>query len=118
MLFWSIKVVVLSLILIFVVHNLFTFFKSTLTTPKIKDLVNKPEEKYNDILQTIKNSKVNTPVSNSTPSEKKITQEDSMNMKHELQHFLSELTNKKKPDSNDFQAANLNTNNGVSYSSL
>ena len=41
-----------------------------------------------------------------------------MNMKHELQHFLSELTNKKKPQSNDFQAANLNTNNGVSYSSL
>lgn len=118
MLFWSIKVVVLSLILIFVVHNLFTFFKTTLTTPKIKDLVNKPEEKYNDILQTIKNSKTNIPVSKNAPSEKKITQEDSMNMKHELQHFLSELTNKKKPESNEFQAANLNANTGVSYSSL
>ena len=45
MLFWSIKIVVLSLILIFVIHNLFTFFKTTLTTPKIKDLVNKPEQK-------------------------------------------------------------------------
>lgn len=118
MLFWSIKIVVLSLILIFVIHNLFTFFKTTLTTPKIKDLVNKPEQKYNDILQTIQKSKTNSTQNISKTTEKKITQEDSANMKNELQHFLSELTNKKKTNNNDFEAANANSNNTSNYSTL
>ena len=57
MIFWSIKVTILSLILIFVFHNLYGFFKNTLTTPKIKDLVNKPQKRYDEIINTIKKEK-------------------------------------------------------------
>ena len=53
MIFWSIKVTILSLILIFVFHNLYGFFKHTLTTPKIKDLVNKPQKKYDEIKSSL-----------------------------------------------------------------
>jgi len=35
--------------MIFLVHHLLLFFKSTLTVPKIKDLVNAPQKKYEDI---------------------------------------------------------------------
>ena len=39
MVFWTLKWIIISVSLIFLVHHLFTFFKNTLTVPKIKDLV-------------------------------------------------------------------------------
>ena len=39
-----------SLLLIALLHNLYNFFQSTLTVPKIKDLVNKPAVRYQEIL--------------------------------------------------------------------
>ena len=48
MLFWCIRVVIVSIIFIFLVHNIIYFLKDTLTTPKIKDLVNIPT-KYENI---------------------------------------------------------------------
>ena len=53
MLFWSIKITLLSFILIFLVHYLINFFKSTLTVPKIKDLVNTPNQKYENMFNVI-----------------------------------------------------------------
>ena len=40
MLSWILQITIISIVLIFLVHYLFNFFKSTLTVPKIKDLVN------------------------------------------------------------------------------
>ena len=45
--------VVVSIIIIFVIHNIFEYFKSTLTTPKIKDLINKPKSEYDRINRVI-----------------------------------------------------------------
>ena len=55
MLFWTIKITVISIIFIFLVHYLINFFKSVLTVPKIKDLVNSPNKKYESMYNTIKN---------------------------------------------------------------
>ena len=88
MIFWSIKVTILSLILIFVFHNLYGFFKNTLTTPKIKDLVNKPQKKYDEIINTIKKEKTQE------IREKPSTSIPKTDMKDELKHFLSEIKNK------------------------
>ena len=55
MLSWIIQITIISIILIFLVHYLINFFKSTLTVPKIKDLVNAPIQKYEkmyNIIQT------------------------------------------------------------------
>lgn len=70
--FWLVNNVMFSLLLIAVIHYLIGFFKSTLTVPKVKDLVTKPSEQYEEILNTIN--------SNSDKSE----------MKSELAHFLKE----------------------------
>ena len=55
MLTWIIKTSIVSIIFIFLVHHLISFFKSTLTVPKIKDLVNSPNQKYQNIYDTLKN---------------------------------------------------------------
>lgn len=60
MLYWIIQFTILSIILIFLVHNLINFFKSTLTVPKTKDLVNSTAQKYENIYQIISNSKNST----------------------------------------------------------
>jgi hypothetical protein len=55
MLGWIIQITIISLILIFLVHYLIDYFKSTLTVPKVKDLVNLPTQKYQNIYDTILN---------------------------------------------------------------
>ena len=65
MLFWVIQTTILSIIFIFVVHYLINFFKSTLTVPKIKDLVYSPSQKYENIYNIIsKNSANNNNINN------------------------------------------------------
>ena len=49
------KITIVSIILIFLVHHLLVFFKTNLTTPKIKDLVYAPAQKYDAIFNSIKN---------------------------------------------------------------
>jgi len=53
MLSWTIQITVISIILIFLIHHLINFFKSTLTVPKIKDLVNTPTQKYENMYNII-----------------------------------------------------------------
>lgn len=59
MLSWIIQITIISILFIFLIHHLFEFFKSTLTVPKIKDLVNTPTKKYESMYSTIYN-KMNT----------------------------------------------------------
>ena len=113
MLSWVIQITVISIVLIFLVHHLINFFKSTLTVPKIKDLVNRPAGAYKEIYETIEKVKSNereklketnaNNISNSVPNGI-IKNED--NMKDELKSFLNSLsssdTNKVNGDINSF----------------
>jgi len=89
-----------SIILIFLVHYLIDFFKTTLTVPKVKDLVYSSNQKYENIYNILKN-KSNIPTKNSENSENsenldytlidllpKEEQNTNTNMKNELKHFL------------------------------
>lgn len=78
MLFWITQQIAISLILIALVHSIYVFLQNNLTTPKIRDLVKRPLKDYNEIYETIKTS----PEKN----------EDSPNMKNELQNYLKELS--------------------------
>lgn len=73
MLAWVIQISIVSFIFIFLVHHLIGFFKTTLTVPKIKDLVNSPSQKYQHIFDTINTNtnsytKLNTESLNSNPN--------------------------------------------------
>ena len=95
MLLWIIQITIVSIILIFLVHHLINFFKTTLTIPKIKDLVNSPNQKYENIYNIIKD-KSNTIQSSSENSDytlidllpKQEDEQENTNMKSELKNFL------------------------------
>ena len=97
MLFWSIKITLLSIILIFLVHYLINFFKSTLTVPKIKDLVNTPTQKYENMFNVMSLSdKQNTNSNNNT------------------NNISSNNTN----NTNNNNYNNISNNNQVSYTEI
>ena len=88
---------ILSFIFIFLVHHLITFFKNTLTTPKIKDLVNIHTEKYDTIYDVIhrQSSVREKPKEREKEKEKQIIElssllpsENPYSMKDELKSFL------------------------------
>ena len=104
-----IQISIVSIIFIFLVHHLLCFFKSTLTVPKIKDLVNSPATKYEHIFDTITNANArnNTRANaNENVNEYSYTEIDLLPtnasetnttnknaMKDELKHFLKKQLN-------------------------
>jgi hypothetical protein len=118
MLSWIIQITIVSIILIFLVHYLINFFKSTLTVPKIKDLVNTPSIKYENMYNIIKNKdNVNNDIiSNgiiSNSNDKFVSnedytlidllpkQEENPSMKNELKNFLKKQLNNSNKQDND-----------------
>ena len=79
MLFWISQQIIISLVLIALIHSIYVFLQNNLTTPKIRDLVKRPIEQYDEIYQTIKKPQ---PKAKNTPT-----------MKNELQNYLKELSN-------------------------
>jgi flagellar basal body-associated protein FliL len=123
---WILQISIISIIFIFLVHHLLCFFKTTLTVPKMKDLVNSPVKKYQDIFDTISNSNTNknfnTNFNKYLPSDGEYTDinllpTENMNvsssvpdMKDELKSFLKKQL--KNSDTNELESANSSSNFG------
>ena len=88
MLFFFLKNVFISITIIILIHYIYDYFKSSLTVPKIKDLVNKPDIQYKEILESIKESEKMNIVNNKKEKEK-----DKKNMKNELKNYITQLNN-------------------------
>lgn len=109
MIFFTLKTIFISLLLIALIHYLYGFFKNTLTVPKVKDLVNKPAQRYNQMFAGINNE------TDYTVQERDVNKDQQMkyirekernvggqertvgqqSMQAELKNFLNEL---KKPN--------------------
>lgn len=50
---WLLQNVVFSISLIVILHYLYIYFKATLTSPKVKDLIYCPKQKYETLFNTI-----------------------------------------------------------------
>ena len=94
MLSWAIQTTIISLVIILLVHSIYGYFKETLTVPKVKDLVNKPNEKYEEIYKIINQ--------NNNSGEINYAKSASSDMKEELKIFLNQQINKP----NDIQPEN------------
>ena len=94
---WSI----ISLILIILIHYLYSFFKTTLTIPKIEDLVNKPADTYKEIYETIEKYKTNEreKIKDNHPVKVAV---DNESMKDELKNFLNNLSSNNLDSTNTF----------------
>jgi CRISPR/Cas system CSM-associated protein Csm3 (group 7 of RAMP superfamily) len=139
MLSWILQITIISIVLIFLVHYLFNFFKSTLTVPKIKDLVNSPTQKYESMFNIISKNNSKTPNNtfnkgnndyndnndynndnndNNNENEYTLTdllptQQTKTDMKNELKNFLKKQMN----PTTDVKSSN-NINNTTSISAL
>lgn len=88
---WTFKISILSFLFILMVHHLFIFLRDTLTTPKVKDLVNIPQQKYEDMMKHIQ---YNKPSPNGMTSISSLPDTSSLpvtideSMKDELNSFL------------------------------
>jgi hypothetical protein len=111
MVFWTLKWIIISVSLIFLMHHLFTFFKNTLTVPKIKDLVDQ-HDLYTTLLQQAVPSRAEVAQAAAAVATSQFTQEtdaretdaretdaretdnranDDVSMQTELQQFLKDL---------------------------
>ena len=108
---WIIQVGILSFIFIYLVHHLLNFFKNMLTVPKVKDLVDSPNKKYEDIFATLNGSKSfsNTINNNSNSGFTDIdllpsnsNSSATSNMKDELKSFLKKQLNSDNEQNPDF----------------
>lgn len=91
MLTWIIQISLISIIFIFLVHHLLMFFKTTLTVPKIKDLVNSPNQKYQNIYDTISHKSSSYTDIDLLPNDNFVNSESTM--KNELKSFLKKQLN-------------------------
>ena len=134
MLSWILQITIISIVLIFLVHYLFNFFKSTLTVPKIKDLVNSPTQKYENMFNIITKNNSKTHNDNNDYNDNNFndnndnndnneneytltdllpTQQTKTDIKNELKNFLKKQMN----PTNDVKGSN-NINNTTSISAL
>ena len=108
MLLFILKWAIISFILIVLIHYLYSFFKSTLTIPKVRDLVNKPRERYNEMIDTIKyNDSVKYKDNNN------INNQD--NMQDELSNFLQDLKKNKNVSSEILSSNDGHSNTFSNY---
>ena len=88
--FWVIQVTIVSFVIIFVMHNLYVFFKETLTVPKMKDLVRRPQQKYDALFRELQTHPTDTKSDNADNAT--ISNEPANDaMKNELKRYLMEL---------------------------
>jgi len=94
--FWVIQVSIASLVIIFVLHHLYAFFKDTLTVPKIKDMVKRPQQKYETLFRELRNNRDNRDNE---------TSDDATNaMKTELKRYLMDLNSMQQPSQQSQQS--------------
>jgi predicted PurR-regulated permease PerM len=90
--YWIIKVSILSLVFIFLLHYLYSFFISTLTVPKVKDLVTLPQKKYNEMFDSLQQQQ-QMPLQriNGNNENGNNANTSTQSMKEDLIHFLKDL---------------------------
>uniref|UniRef100_A0A6C0AXL5 Uncharacterized protein n=1 Tax=viral metagenome TaxID=1070528 RepID=A0A6C0AXL5_9ZZZZ len=96
MVYGIVQWVIISLILILLVHHLFSFLTNTLTVPKVKDLVQKPSKLYKEIEETLISSNNKTIQESSNNNNQNLNTKE---MKLELKNFFNELSQSKQSSS-------------------
>ena len=96
---WILQITIISIIFIFLVHHLIDFFKSTLTIPKIKDLVDSPSQKYKNIFNQLSKQPDSSSGSSSYSTTDLLPPPPQENeMKRELKSFLKKQLNVNSSD--------------------
>ena len=79
---WILTTIIISLLIIFIMHQLWDYLKDKYSVKKTKDLVSSQIQKYKTILEEIQTN-------HSIPNKKE--EPDSIDLKNDLEVFLQEL---------------------------
>jgi hypothetical protein len=96
MYFLVIQTAILSILFIFMIHNIIYFFQDNLTIPKTKDLVSLTEKKYDEINNVMKNKTKATAEEDDAADTRSVDSSttyidnlpSALDMKEELKNFL------------------------------
>ena len=128
--YWIIKVSILSFIFIFLLHYIYSFFISTLTIPKVKDLVTLPQQKYDELFNSlhlqhnkftndntdINNNGNNLPASSTTMKMQSAPKQTTQAMKDELIKFMKEISHNNNTNASSTAVADNNAILSYSFS--
>ena len=128
--YWIIKVSILSFIFIFLLHYIYSFFISTLTIPKVKDLVTLPQQKYDELFNSlhlqhnkftndnidINNNGNNLPASSTTIKMQSAPKQSTQAMKDELIKFMKEISHNNNTNASSTAVADNNAILSYSFS--
>ena len=111
---WLIQNILFSACLIVMIHYLYIYFETTLTTPKVKDLIRGQKHEYKSLLESI-NKKIDQPMlslssslsspspqsppssSSQIPTEPLGITQSSDDMKSDLKQYLREIGQQYQP---------------------
>ena len=102
---WLIQNIIFSICLIVMIHYLYIYFETTLTSPKVKDLIHGPRQEYKILIDsihknTVSSSDLSPPQHHSANVEETLginTDTDrSEDMKSDLKDYIREIASKSK----------------------
>ena len=99
--FWIAQVVIVSFVIIFLLHNLYYFFKDTLTIPKMKDMVKRPQQKYDALFRELSMHHAESKTANANATN---DENDAASMKNELKRYMMELNALQPPEPQQFHS--------------
>ena len=96
--FWVAQVMGVSFVIIFILHNLYFFFKETLTVTKMKDMVKRPQQRYDALFrelrvrnEDLKNNSNDGATDAANDAANNATSSANDAMKNELKRYLMEI---------------------------
>ena len=95
------KLILLSLSLILLVHYIFNYLQASFTVPKVKDMINRPNEKYESIMKVVNSYQSGNINSNANPHANPDTIPD---MKNELDSYINEINSNKNENINSINS--------------
>ena len=101
MFIFIVKNILLSVIVILLLHYIYNYLKNNLTTPKVKDLVDKPKIRYNQIIEVIKNSEME--------NIKNDLKDDEDEMKDELEKYMQTISENIEEYTNPLESKTFTT---------
>ena len=101
---WIAQVVSVSFVIIFILHNLYFFFKETLTVPKMKDMVKRPQQKYDALFRELRMRNQESNFNSEKCTNDANDADANAAMKNELKRYLMELN---APQSQQLQSQQL-----------
>ena len=85
------QTVFISLIIIFLCHYFFYYLQASFTEPKVKDMINRPNEKYETIMKVVNSQDQKQEQGENEKNNPENTANES-DMKNELNNFINEMT--------------------------